>query len=1842
MSSYNGSVPSAKRTGSYTTTSSSDVSDAANTALHIGDSQGFVASVQKALHHTKFAIEQTWLRLTISSMTEHNYSRFVIANFLMLVQLCSFPFSKEVDHPTYWSSASWISNVTYLFGLDMYRASYARGEIHWFFIAFAMVALYVAAYLMYALTAFTTNKPHHSSNAAAGHHAIGGRTGSAEARPDSSAAAAAAAGKMRMDANHEEHDQIFGIDHLYTATQLIGGLLFVPLFGSLFTLGWECLFVDGPIKDSFGGLEVLVGMVALSISLCIATLAFFASTSLAPTVFSHTNVASRSHTRCDIVHFAMRLLLIIIYATADNSQVVVTVATFAASVAISASVLLYVPYFSLRAARIQVIFSLQFTWVCTAALLGAMESGSDTGSKSAASTLLYIASPMVWAVGALVLQMRCQHALDMSMKETQNPYIVELKVRLTMLAAAANQRSLAAAMRGAGNKNGVNETAALVRASVASLNTLTMAETLDGIELFKKLNDDDMAVLDDMYTAASVHIQRSGELYLFWGQLHYNYARAHAIGDFNIDSRDVVGKKNHIQVSRYHLERALTCNIMFDQRFLISKHLRFIADSMNTTSADERALAYLRYNAYLQQALSYDETASRSYLQFFAELQQRTPDVQKLHLLGVTFAKAAGRASGAYKAMLSLHGKNVQHLRMYGSFAMDVEHDSEKAEQLLARAQAIDDARSHAETVRTGRTSSPGTPRLDQVNSDTSSRTQASLGADCTRAMRSVTAFEIFNDRNAVVVTSAESDSLGVILEADDTMSRLSGYSRAELVGSNVSTLIPEPFASHHNAYMRKYVEEGVTHIMENTRLLFLRHKTGTLVPVFQRTLQIACRSENSDVDFGSVLQGGVNNAFVAVMCPVPTTDNFFFVDIASKAVTSWSAGCISIFADLGAQSHVDGYVPVQLLIDDYDAVRAQAFETHDGVVLPYHDEANSSADTLTLFVDALNTGDVQVDIVRLVLSDTFDGVDDLHPYDADLKSSERQDPPRFDQLVDATKHADTKEEATLLVSSSEAEDSSDTARYSSRESFDFGRQQYRYASNSRRSTAQSTAAKSTRGYGYVSNSRRSTAQSTASCIREHEQGEANAEANRSAKSEASQQSSISSIALNALHQIVYASNKSGKKNGLVAVRRVLIGSILLVMTLAIVSFFVSKSALFTYSDGLVKVQLAQDRRASRLQLVRWTNSLMLTQEGRYTPDFEAKSRTELLAEAVNFEELHDQLYLQSTAGGAKDIALNTVPSIPLSILQNGKEIVKLYSLHEAVVTTLAAARLVAAMALKDITVENSAVYLLKANQYGAIAGALNESANNFEDAAVVASDGLRNIELIFAISASTVMFIVLMFGIRPAITRVEKDKREVLELFFDIPKSAARNLEREARSRMQMLGLADGAKQESDDLGEAIEAANHGDGDNDFTLYDGGDDNEAIGSFATLASSADGHEVQSDVTYEIPQHQYGRSQSPPGSPESVYSMDSMHNQSTKLHRPGRHSYSNKDQPSRNRSRTSGRHYDNSGDIQSYETTSVPGPQATNVHGVTVAADEHDNTGSNATAFGRSHHSNTSDADWIRHEKIVALAKTTLLFILCLGYFTGLFFWTQVTIDDTLSNATEVNWAGRRAVTELNVFTTTRDIHGEKNATVKQVRRQQLDAYLETSAYITRGLIFGNPHLKLPGSIRRYQAIDALRYETACFDIGYYKSSAGCEAFEYGLMMQGLEPAIEQNHRVASRLRDVNQTVPIDLVNNADMNFLLTMARSYLTEALQYEQILFIKEATDKIDNFIVTREILLAVMCLTLVLAYLVIYKPMVATLHVDNERTTSMLLILPPEIVLQVKSIRNYITSRVTDSQA
>ena len=100
----------------------------------------------------------------------------------------------------------------------------------------------------------------------------------------------------------------------------------------------------------------------------------------------------------------------------------------------------------------------------------------------------------------------------------------------------------------------------------------------------------------------------------------------------------------------------------------------------------------------------------------------------------------------------------------------------------------------------------------------------------------------------AIVETAVDAiiliDRTGVIESINPAAERLFQHRASEVIGQNVSILMPQPYAAEHDGYLHRYLETGTAHIIGIGREVTGQRKDGTTFPAHLSVAQLTIEGE--------------------------------------------------------------------------------------------------------------------------------------------------------------------------------------------------------------------------------------------------------------------------------------------------------------------------------------------------------------------------------------------------------------------------------------------------------------------------------------------------------------------------------------------------------------------------------------------------------------------------------------------------------------------------------------------------------------------------------------------------------------------------------------------------------------------------------------------------------------------------------------------------------------------------------------------------------------------------------------------------------------------------------------
>ena len=296
-------------------------------------------------------------------------------------------------------------------------------------------------------------------------------------------------------------------------------------------------------------------------------------------------------------------------------------------------------------------------------------------------------------------------------------------------------------------------------------------------ESFKEVRERTLREIEVLYSEAFKKFQKAEYLYLWSGLLQLHIFESYILAMVQCHKGLVTASRLDSQYAFYHFSRT--------SAGFYTNHMR------------DDAYDYVLYEKCLSVTHQNEETLYHSLYLYWAELEKTVPNIEKLTSLAQKSSTMIEIATSNYQLLINLNSKSSEILAKYGDFLCSLNDDL--GLEYLKKAEM-------------------------QVESQTKTVNSTSLST-----LNSPLSF--FSSENAILTISCDFDTIGEIEKANLSSFSVLGYNSAELIGRNVSQLVPSPFAETHSEDMRKFHESGSYAVVDNQKcVLYFVRKEGDLM----------------------------------------------------------------------------------------------------------------------------------------------------------------------------------------------------------------------------------------------------------------------------------------------------------------------------------------------------------------------------------------------------------------------------------------------------------------------------------------------------------------------------------------------------------------------------------------------------------------------------------------------------------------------------------------------------------------------------------------------------------------------------------------------------------------------------------------------------------------------------------------------------------------------------------------------------------------------------------------------------------------------------------------------------
>mmetsp|Transcript_29215 Transcript_29215/g.93427 ORF Transcript_29215/g.93427 Transcript_29215/m.93427 type:complete len:679 (-) Transcript_29215:22-2058(-) len=270
-----------------------------------------------------------------------------------------------------------------------------------------------------------------------------------------------------------------------------------------------------------------------------------------------------------------------------------------------------------------------------------------------------------------------------------------------------------------------------------------------------------------------------------------------------------------LTLARKQFEDALLLPLAMSLRFQVYSALQNHKELLSTLDLHDggggksAGVNYSDFQRQLKQAINIHRVVLNYHREFWKELANHRVKMSALMKWMTKMDKAENRAMMTYTHMLKQHPKNTRLMRAFAGYLEEVKQSSHEASAMLAKADDMDQDLVEKQ-------------REQQLQSLSSS---GNGKRDPSKLVDQVGDYEYHEPM--FVITR-----FGILREANKAANRLFGYSKGEVIGKNVSMLMPAPFSTMHNSFLRNYCLSGQARILGSDRDVVGIHKDRHIFPL--------------------------------------------------------------------------------------------------------------------------------------------------------------------------------------------------------------------------------------------------------------------------------------------------------------------------------------------------------------------------------------------------------------------------------------------------------------------------------------------------------------------------------------------------------------------------------------------------------------------------------------------------------------------------------------------------------------------------------------------------------------------------------------------------------------------------------------------------------------------------------------------------------------------------------------------------------------------------------------------------------------------------------------------------
>ncbi|EGR31213.1 PAS domain S-box family protein, partial [Ichthyophthirius multifiliis] len=233
----------------------------------------------------------------------------------------------------------------------------------------------------------------------------------------------------------------------------------------------------------------------------------------------------------------------------------------------------------------------------------------------------------------------------------------------------------------------------------------------------------------------------------------------------------------------------------FQQSFFIYSFKSFIQDDLikketiiNEGYGNFQADSMAFYQNQLELLILQIKNTVDLYIQFWKQIIQDSPDVQKAVCLGYQIGKSFEHCQNIYKELQQIDSNNIKCIEVYGNFLLNVINDEVEGQKLIEKLEVIQ--------------------KNNQQNKKcVENQLQNQYQNQC------------------IIQISGSLNEIGKITNTNADVFELTGYQKDQLINQSINILMPPIYQQNHDSFVFKYLNSAQSQYVGHQRLVLCKNK---------------------------------------------------------------------------------------------------------------------------------------------------------------------------------------------------------------------------------------------------------------------------------------------------------------------------------------------------------------------------------------------------------------------------------------------------------------------------------------------------------------------------------------------------------------------------------------------------------------------------------------------------------------------------------------------------------------------------------------------------------------------------------------------------------------------------------------------------------------------------------------------------------------------------------------------------------------------------------------------------------------------------------------------------------